>query len=99
MNSTETQEKINTYNKQKAKLKNKIWFRFFVVIYWLVFIFFTGMVLILAISSGDQEADFFFWGIMTVSVVFWIIKKVGYYIMLGSAKAIQPDEDQILKQK
>lgn len=99
MNSTEAQEKINTYNSRKIALKNQAWFRFLQVVYWLAVVFCAGIVLILTFSTGDQGFTIFFWGAIIIAVVFWIIEKVAYYIFLGSIRTIKVDPEQMLDSK
>ena len=100
MNSTELQEKLNALNDKKRKLKTKSWFRAIQVVYGIVAILAEGLVVLLAFSAeSDQQSGIFIWGTIIVVVLFWIIKKVGYYIMIGNVNIVQPDYEHTLEAK
>lgn len=97
MNSTEIQEKLNALNARKSKLKTKVWFRLLEVVYWLALIISGLIVFVLSIS--DQGFTTFFWGSIIVFIIFTIIKKVGYYIIIGNLETIKPDFEHTLNSK
>ena len=99
MNSTEIQEKLNAYNDKKQSLKTKAWFRVVQVIYALGAILAEGFVILLTYSLDSNQSSVFVWGTVIVFIIFWIIKKVGYYIMIGDLKIIKPDFEHTLEAK
>ena len=100
MNSTELQEKLNALNDKKRKLKTKSWFRAVQVLYVTIAILSEGLVLLITFSDeSNQQSSIFIWGTVIVFVLFWIIKKVGYYIMIGNVNIVQPDFEHTLEGK
>lgn len=100
MNSTELQEKLNALNGKKEKLKTKSWFRAVQVIYATLAIIAEGLVLLLTFSDeSDQQFSIFIWGTAIVFALFWIIRRVGYYIIIGNENIVQPDYEHTLEAK
>lgn len=100
MNSTELQEKLNALNDKKLKLKTKPWFRAIQVLYGIVAVLAEGLVLLLtSLSESDQGWSIFIWGTVIVFALFWIIRKVGYYIMIGNVNIVEPDYEHTLEAK
>jgi len=100
MNSTELQEKLNALNDKKHKLKTKSWFRAIQVLYATLAVLSEGLVLLLtSLADSDQQSSFFIWGTIIVFALFGIIRKVGYYIMIGNVNIVQPDYEHTLEAK
>jgi hypothetical protein len=76
---------------KKQKLKTKPWFRSLQVVYIVAVILAEGFVLIIS-ANVDDEAQLFIVGTIAVFILFLIIRKAGYYIILGNIDTTEPDK-------
>jgi hypothetical protein len=97
MNSTELQEKINSLNNKKENLKTKGWFRALEVLFFLSATIMVGFIILM--SFAFESFSVLFFGIIIIFILLKIIKKVGYYIILGSVSTVKPNYEETLEAK
>jgi len=97
MNTTELQERLNTLADRKRELATKPWFRALQVIYACAFILAGGFVALIALSI--QSLEIFIIGAALTYGLFYSLRKVTYYIILGSAQTVKPDPEHLLENK
>jgi hypothetical protein len=84
-------EKSNVLNDKKQKLKTKPWFRTLQVVYVaaIIMVWFSPLIW----GAGDNSyGDLIMWTIF-IFVIFWITRKVGYYIIIGNLDTIKSNKE------